>query len=68
MTPNMPWLNEEFVPVVDPEDLKSAWNLRHELGVPEDFSISREHYALVLTTFGCFSDRKILVDSNHTEA
>jgi hypothetical protein len=25
------WLNEEFVPVVDPEDLKAAWNLGQDL-------------------------------------
>lgn len=38
----------DFVPTVDPDDLKSAWNLRDELGVPEGVSINREHYASVL--------------------
>jgi hypothetical protein len=47
MTPDTPRLTEEFVPTVDPDDLKSAWNLRHELGA-EDASISRDQNASVL--------------------
>ena len=30
-TTEIPWLNEEFVPVVDPEDIKAAWNLRLDI-------------------------------------
>jgi hypothetical protein len=26
-TEDMPWLSEEFVPVADPDDLKTLWNL-----------------------------------------
>jgi hypothetical protein len=27
----IPWINEEFVPVVDPEDLKAAWDLSQDM-------------------------------------
>jgi hypothetical protein len=27
MSTQISWLNEEFVPVADPDDLKAAWNL-----------------------------------------
>jgi hypothetical protein len=30
-TTEIPWLNEEFVPVVDPEGLKAAWNLDQDI-------------------------------------
>jgi hypothetical protein len=31
LTIEIPWLNEEFVPVVDPDDLKALWNLCEDI-------------------------------------
>jgi hypothetical protein len=28
---NIPWLNEEFVPTIDPDDLKALWDLCEDI-------------------------------------